>query len=388
MKKKLLQGIDRLDFSILSSKKVALITNHTAVNKNGTSTVELLLANNVLITMIFSLEHGYFPVAQDMETVGHEMRLFNIPLISLYGYDQKSLEPDSRLFEHFDTVIYDIQDIGSRYYTYLQSLTIFMDYLEKSPKQLIILDRINPINGVDFEGVMLEEQYASFVGRFSLLNRHGLTSGELANYYYSLRKYTFPIEVVKVDGWVRDSFFDDYDYPWIPTSPNMPTVDTALIYPGACLLEGTNMSEGRGTTFPFLVAGKRGFNPFTVKEKFDALEIAGLTFMPLEFRPMFQKEEMERCGGVYIHINDRKKLKPFRAFLKILQTLREIDNSRWFFRAKPYEFIENIPAIELLLGCEALVDLFYQKADFVKIEELLCEHEEKYANLIKEFLLY
>jgi len=148
-KKNLLQGIDRIDFDLLKNKKVALITNHTAVNRYGVPTVKILLENGIDVVMIFSLEHGYFPIAQDMEAVEEDPRILNIPLYSLYGENATSLEPELSSFEMFDTVVFDVQDIGSRYYTYVQSLTIFMDFIEANPKELIILDRVNPINGVE-----------------------------------------------------------------------------------------------------------------------------------------------------------------------------------------------------------------------------------------------
>ena len=183
-----------------------------------------------------------------------------------------------------------------------------------------------------------------------MLHRHALTSGEVADYYYKTSNYSFPLYIEKAKGWERDSYFDEYDYPWIPTSPNMPTISTAVIYPGACLLEGTNLSEGRGTTFPFLSLGTPNVDSFKLKDLLDKEKCDGLTLIPLEFRPMFQKEEMQTCGGIYIYINDRYTLQPFRAFIKIINLMRKVSLKDNFFRTKAYEFVDNIPAIELLLG--------------------------------------
>ncbi len=388
MKQPLRQGIDNLDYSLLSGLKIALITNHTAVNREGISTLQILLQNRIAVSLVYSLEHGYFPVAQDMESVGQENRILDVPVISLYGNEVSSLEPDPEYFNRFDAIIYDVQDIGSRYYTYLQSLSIFMDYLEQHPKPLFILDRINPINGIDIEGAILEERYASFVGRFPLIHRHGLTSGELARYYYQMKGMSFPMEIIPITGWCRDSFYDDYDYPWIPTSPNMPTVDTAILYPGGCLLEGTNLSEGRGTTFPFLAIGKAGIDPFRLKDELDRLEIPGLTFMPLEFRPMFQKEAGQRCGGVYIHLADRRPVRPFRAYMQIIQVFRRMVGDHDFFRSQPYEFIREIPAIELLLGHHRLIEMVYRQADFSQIDDFLYGEEQVFHQLRKDSLIY
>ncbi len=382
------QGIDALDFSVLRGKRVALIANHTSVDKNGVSTLQLLLNNGVDVTALFSLEHGYFPVAQDMEPVGEENTLFSVSVYSLYGEDESSLNPDSGLFDLFDTVVYDVQDVGSRYYTYVQSLTIFMDHLEKKPKELIVLDRVNPIGGKQVEGAFIEEPYYSFVGRFPLLHRHGLTSAEIALYFYDTNGYTFPFQIVRAEGWERDSYFDNYDYPWIPTSPNMPTLDTAIVYPGGCLVEGTNLSEGRGTTAPFLLTGASGVDPFDLKNRLDKLELEGVVFTPMEFRPMFQKEKMNRCGGIYLSISDRRKFKPFRCYLAILNTFMQVCGIKDFFRKKAYEFVEDVPAIELLLGEKQLIDMFYRLAPIDEVDDYLSEREDKWRTISEPFHLY
>jgi len=377
MKKKLFQGIDNFDPVILKDRKVALIVNHTSIDKNGTSTIEKMLKTKANVTAVFSLEHGYYPVAQDMESVGSENKILNIPVFSLYGNSADTLSPDRSLFDLFDVVIYDIQDIGSRYYTYIASLAMFMDRLNETPKELIILDRINPIGGKVEGSLLNDEKYKSFVGYFPLLHRHGLTTAEAASYYYKLKKYDFPLKISKVTGWTRDSYLDEYDYPWIPTSPNMPTIDTAILYPGGCLLEGTELSEGRGTSFPFLTAGYPGIEPFRLKKELDSCDIEGIAFIPLEFRPMFQKHSMKRCGGVYISLTDRDKVRPLRAYISIIQVFRKMLGESGFFRAKPYEFIKDIPAIDLLLGNEILINMFRNFADDKEIDSYLkkCEKE-------------
>ena len=388
MKRKLFQGIDLFDVRKIKDLKVALIANHTSIDRLGKSILSIFQEKGVNVTAVFSLEHGFFPVAQDMESVGEENRVLGIPVYSLYGDHESSLRPDTEHFDEFDVVIYDIQDVGSRYYTYLASLAMFMDALEGSNKKLIILDRINPIGG-KIEGSMLQvEKYRSFVGYYPLMHRHGLTSAEFAGYYYKSRKFTFDLEVEKIQGWDRDSYFDEYAYPWIPTSPNMPTVDAAILYPGGCLIEGTELSEGRGTTFPFQVVGRDGVDPFKLKKELDEQNIKGISFEPLEFRPMFQKCAMKRCGGVYITLTDREKVKPLRAYIQIMQVFRKILGDEGFFRTKAYEFIENVPAIELLLGDEKLIDMFYHFADLREIDSYLTECENKAREFFKEFLIY
>ncbi|HSA32093.1 MAG TPA: DUF1343 domain-containing protein [bacterium] len=382
------QGIDRFDPATIGRGKVALIANHTAVDRAGRSTVEVLRDRGVKLSCIFSLEHGFFPVAQDMEAVRKEQKIRNIPVVPLYGDSAASLVPSSDLLDRFDTVLYDVQDIGSRYYTYLQSLSLFMDELSIRPKRLIVLDRLNPIGGDMVEGIPVQERYYSFVGRFPLPHRHGLTTGEAARCYYALKGYSFPFEVVPIEGWRRDSFADEYDLPWIPTSPNMPTLDTAILYPGGCLVEGTNLSEGRGTAFPFRVVGAPGIDPFKVTDELSALGLPGLRFLPLEFRPMFQKEAMKRCGGVYIDITDRRAVRPLRAYIALLSVFRGLLGDEGFFRVKPYEFVTDIPAIELLLGDTCLIDLFYKRAPLDEIDGYLAASEQNWLIARRPFLLY
>jgi len=382
------QGIDRFDRFLVGKERVALIANHTSIDRFGVPTVRILREAGVRLTCLFSLEHGYFPVAQDMEAVGKEQRVIGVPVFSLYGDSPASLTPSTALFDQFDTVIYDVQDIGSRYYTYLQSLTLFMDTLAAEPRRLIVLDRINPINGTTIEGSPLQMRYASFVGRFPLPHRHGLTTGEAARWYYRWKGYSFPFEVVTIEGWRRDTFADGYHLPWVPTSPNMPTIETAILYPGACLVEGTNLSEGRGTAFPFHVVGSPGVDPFVLCERLTTLDLPGVTFLPLEFRPMFQKHTSKRCGGVYLAIVNRTTFRPLRTFIAVIQTFREMLGDEGFFRTKPYEFVSDIPAIDLLLGDERLIALFREKASLSEIDCYLGEAEDRWLADRQQWLLY
>ena len=388
MKKSLLQGIDRFDFSTLAGERVALLTNYTAIDKNGIPLVKKAVDAGVDVTCIFSPEHGFFPVAQDMESVEKHNKIQGIPVYSLYGSTEASLRPDPALFDMFDIVVYDIQDIGSRYYTYLATLAFFMDALQKKQRRLIILDRVNPIGG-EVEGAMLDaENYRSFVGYIPLLHRHGLTTAEIACYYYRLKDFSFPIEVFKVLGLKRSLFYDEYDYPWVPTSPNMPTVDAAVLYPGGCLVEGTTLSEGRGTTMPFNLVGAPGIDPMRAKCGLDELELPGISFIPMEFRPMFQKHSAERCGGVYISVTDRRSVRPLRAFIAILQYFRKVMGDSGFFRDKPYEFIDSVPAVDLLLGDRNLIEMFRKFADPDEIGTYLTAHEEAAKKYFSDFRIY
>lgn len=363
------------------------MVNHTTIDQSGKSIITKAIESGVKPALIYSLEHGFFPVAQDMEAVDEIPSLFNIPIISLYGTSVNTLEPPADTLSQFDTLIYDVQDIGSRYYTYLSSLMMMMPFLEKKQKELIILDRPNPIGGF-VEGARLQPKYRSFVGIADTLQRHGMTSAEVATYYYKKEGFTFPIAVEKLIGWERESYLDEYDYPWIPTSPNMPTIDTAVLYPGGCLVEGTTLSEGRGTTQPFHLIGAPEFDEFILADTLSKLEIPGLQFLPMQFRPAFQKHTNTVCGGLYLTVTNRAKLRPLRAFIALLIAMRSMMKSGTFLRTKPYEFIDDIPAIELLLGHETLIELFTRGASYREIDIFLSSEEKRYKNAIASSLLY
>lgn len=386
--KELSQGIDSFDFTSLAGLNTALISNHTSVDSKGRSIFEYLEKADVSVLKIFSPEHGYFPVAQDMESVKEPPSIRDVPIVSLYGDSYESLNPEAIMLENLDAVIYDVQDVGSRYYTYLSTLFLFMAELERHKIPLIVLDRINPVNGTDVEGAVLEECYYSFVGMAPFVQRHGLTSGEAANFYYKEQNFSFPMHVEKLQNWDRNTFFSDYSIPWIPLSPNMPFSETALIYPGGCLIEGTELSEGRGTTFPFHVAGHPDIDSFSLSKRMSEQNLPGVIFMPLEFRPMFQKHAMKRCGGVCLSVTNKRKFKPLRTFLMIIYECIDILGKRNFFREKPYEFVEAIPAIELLLGNRELISMFYRRASFKEINSFLLEEENAYLKNREAHLLY
>ncbi len=383
----LLCGIDSFPFEELRNKRFALMANHTSVNKSGTNILSVLLQHHVRPTIIYSLEHGFFPVAQDMEAVSETPNLRGIPVVSLYGTGEHSLRPPTDSLELFDILLYDVQDIGSRYYTYLSSLMMMMPFLEERKKELIMLDRPNPIGGF-VEGTPLQTHYRSFVGIAATPQRHGMTSGEIARYYYDDQHFTFSLFVEKLTGWNRNTYLDEYDYPWVPTSPNMPTVDTAVLYPGACLVEGTTLSEGRGTTQPFHLIGAPHYDPFELADQLTALSIPAVRFLPIRFRPAFQKHAATVCGGVYISVSDRHRFRPLRTFFAILTEMRKQHKTESFLREKSYEFVDKIPAIELLLGDIELINLFYQGGTYQEIDALLTNTEQLFEEHRSPFLLY
>ena len=294
-------------------------------------------------------QHGFLGQTQDnmVEWKSYEHPRLHIPVYSLYAEHR---EPTVEMLEGLDVFVMDLQDIGSRYYTFIWTLYLCMRACEKSGTAVVVFDRPNPINGVTTEGPVLDSNYKSFVGMHPIPVRHGRTIGELAKQF---REETFPdcdLSVLPMRNWQRKMWFDQTGLPWVMPSPNMPTLDTALVYPGLCLLEGTNISEGRGTTRPFEIFGA----PFIHAEKFcaelKALKLPGVFFRENYFQPTFHKFAGELCGGAQIHVTDREAFQPFQTGLEIIRMIRKLYPDQFGWKQPPYEYETKKLPIEILLG--------------------------------------
>jgi len=280
-----------------------------------------------------------------------------LPVVSLYGNDEASLRPSEAQLADLDVVLFDIQDIGTRYYTYQATLGFIMEAAGRVDTKVMVLDRPNPLGGVTVEGNLVGKGFESFVGAYPIAVRHGMTVGELARYFIEHVGISCELEVIPCEGWDRHRWFDQLDLPWVYPSPNMPTLDTAVVYPGMCLFEATTLSEGRGTTRPFHLVGAPWIDP----QKFVALTeriaaaagLRGVGFRPAAFVPGFQKHAGEPCRGLEVHVTNRDELHTLLLGLVVLQASYQVDPERFGWRAEPYEFIEDVPAIDLLTGSAA-----------------------------------
>jgi uncharacterized protein YbbC (DUF1343 family) len=270
---------------------------------------------------------------------------------SLYG---KVRKPQPEMLKEIDTLVFDLPDVGARYYTFIWTLGLCMQACVEQQKRIVILDRPNPINGVKVEGPVIDPEFSSFVGMYPIAVRHGMTVGELALLFNDEFGIKCQLEVVKMEGWRRDMWFDDTRLPWVIPSPNMPTLDTATVYPGMCLLEGTNLSEGRGTTRPFEIFGAPWLDPYLLKEKLEREDFSGIFFRSLCFVPTFNKWKDELCRGIQIHVTDRAYFLPFEIALAIVKYSRELhpDSFRW--SAPPYEYEENKLPFNIIAGTDRL----------------------------------
>jgi uncharacterized protein YbbC (DUF1343 family) len=269
--------------------------------------------------------------------------------ISLYGATAESLHPPAGALDGVDVLVVDLQDVGSRYYTYAVTMRYCMQACAAAGVGVMVLDRPNPINGLGMEGPLLGDGFHSFVGGYTVPVRHGLTIGELATLARQ-EGIDVDLEVVKMRGWKRSMWFDQTGLPWVLPSPNMPTLQTACVYPGTCLLEATNLSEGRGTTRPFELIGAPWLDGARLADALARAGLAGVRFRPVSFSPVFQKHAGQQCSGVQLHLTDRTSFRPFLAGLEILRAARTQDKARFGWRTEPYEFVSGIPAIDLLTG--------------------------------------
>ena len=336
-------GIDLLDPRILDGSRVALLANYASRNAKGIASADVLREH---LVRLFAPEHGYWGDTAYLEDVPPE-EYDGLPVESLYGTQSAAqLAPTPEQLRDVDVLVVDLQDVGARYYTYAATLGNCMAVAAQTGTRVIVLDRPNPINGRDVEGnVNLAAPYLTFVGQYPLPIRHGMTIGELAAYINATAVGRCDLEVVKMQGWTRAMWWDDTGLPWTHPSPNMATPETALVYPGACLFEGTNVSEGRGTTHPFELIGA----PWLDERKIAELEIPGARLEPFCFKPAFNKHAGERCRGVFVRVTNRHEFQPVRAYMRLLKAIRDAapDQFRWYDGF--YEYA-NVPAIDALTG--------------------------------------
>ena len=314
-------GIEReLASGSLKGRRIGLVTNPSAVTGAGVPTWKAFLGAGYSVGAFFGPEHGFRGEAQDaVEVAAGEFR--GIPSYSLYG---ARLEPEPRMLDGLDLMVYDIQDVGCRYYTYLYTLAYVMKACEACSLPLAVLDRPDPLGGIEIEGPPIPDADASFVGGYRLPPRYGMTVGEFASY---LKGEFFPkvkLEVLRLEGWKRGMYFDACGLPWVNPSPNIPSLQTAFVYPGTCLMEGTWLSEGRGTTRPFETFGAPYIDGVELQEYLARAGIPGALFAPASFVPAFSKHANASCGGATLFVTDREAFRPFAAGVTILSSLKRL----------------------------------------------------------------
>ncbi|HKD39345.1 MAG TPA: DUF1343 domain-containing protein [Myxococcaceae bacterium] len=386
-------GLDRWvaeGFAAIRGKKVGAIVNPTSVDSRMRHLADLL-ANEprVKLEVLFAPEHGIRGEAQYMVAVDEAKDArTGVPAHSLYGSTVDSLSPKPEWLDGIDALVFDIQDVGSRYYTYVYTMALAMKEAARAGVAFYVLDRPNPIGGTQVEGNLVGERYRSFVGLFALPNRHGMTMGELARYLNAQQQFGAELTVAKCEGWRRAEYWDRTGLQFVPPSPNMPTADTALVYPGMCLCEGTNLSEGRGTCRPFEQFGAPWLDSDAVADQLNKQDLPGVRFRPVTFVPGFDKHAGKVCFGAMIHVIDRQLFRPLLTGIAVIQTARRLGGTRFCWRTDPYEFVADIPAFDLLCGTDQVREGI--ESDW-PLQQLVAGFEDQLAHFLSgrsEYELY
>jgi uncharacterized protein YbbC (DUF1343 family) len=335
----------------LRGLRVGLIANPTTV------TADLVHASLVLkesrafrLVALFGPEHGIWADAQDLvEVEDSRDPATGLPVFSLYG---KTRVPTAEMLSGLEALLFDVQDVGARYYTFIYTMLHALQACAWHRRLLVVLDRPNPLGGTVLEGNVLQPQYLSFVGMHPLPPRHAMTVGELALLFREELGLDAELQVVRMRGWRREMAFEDTGLPWVMPSPNMPTIDTAWVYPGGCLVEGTNLSEGRGTTRPFEMVGAPWLDPWRLARDLEQERLPGVRFRPTYFTPTFQKHAGRLCGGVQVHVTDRRRFAPYLTYLLLIFHARRQDPVRFAWRDPPYEYEHVKRPIDILYGSD------------------------------------
>ncbi len=386
-------GLARLitdDRNLLRGRRVGLLCNPVSVDRDLRHAADLLHADpDWDLVRLFGPEHGVRGTAQDMIAVGEGRDdRTGLPVVSLYGTESDTLRPTREQLQGLDVLVCDLQDIGSRYYTYVWTVAHCLEAAGAAGVEVVVCDRPNPLGGEAVEGGTVRPGFESFVGHHPVANRHGMTLGELIGLYRDARQVDAALTVVPMRGWRRDLLFDACDLPWVQPSPNMPTLDTALVYPGLCLVEGTEISEGRGTTRPFELVGAPYIAPYALAEGLAALSLPGVVFRPAWFEPQFQKCAGESCGGVQLHVTDRRTFRPYLTGVALIATVRRMYPDEFQWRTQAYEFVSDRPAFDLLTGNEAVRHLIDEDADLPDLRASWQDEEDAFAAERARYLLY
>ncbi|MFH0959690.1 MAG: DUF1343 domain-containing protein [Pseudomonadota bacterium] len=339
------------------------------------------------LTTLFGPQHGVGATEQDnmIETDNSFHRHLGLPIFSLYSSTRR---PTPTMLENVDAMLVDIQDVGTRVYTFCSTIAYVMDVCASLGKPVIILDRPNPINGRDVEGNCLDPQYGSFVGLYPIPMRHGMTVGELMSYYNEQLPRKCELAVVKMKGWDRNDFFEDTQLPWAFPSPNMPTIDTAIVYPGQVILEGTNISEGRGTARPFEMFGAPFLNPEKILKDVHRESLVGAALRIVEFTPVFNKWSSKRCLGFQIHVTDRNSYRPYRASLSLLEAMIRNSHEDFKWSQAPYEYVFDKAPVDVIAGNGDIRKSLEEGVSVFDMEKEWEDDLKKFSEARKAFLLY
>ena len=384
-------GIERLLQShreLVAGQRVGLVCNPASVDAKLRHSADRLFEDpEIRLTAIFGPQHGFRSDLQDnmIETPHGKDSRRNVPVFSLYS---ETREPTADMLRDLDVLVIDLQDVGTRVYTYVYTMANCMRAAARHGVRVVVCDRPNPVGGDAIEGATLQPQWTSFVGQFPIPLRHGMTIGELARLFNETFGLGATLDVVPLEGWRRSMYFDETRLPWVIPSPNIPTLDTAVVYPGAVLFEGTMLSEGRGTTRPFELIGAPWIDGDRLSDAMNARELPGVHFRSVFFEPTFQKHARETCGGCQPHVTDRQAFLPVRTAVELIEEFRKQNPSRFAWRQPPYEYELEKQPIDLLYGNDRLRATIDNGQDMNALVASWRLEEDAFRRLREPFLLY
>lgn len=373
----------------LNAARAGLLVHPASVNAKLVSATTLFFRSKKCeVKALFGPQHGIFGETQDnmVEWKGFRDKSTGIPVHSLYGRTRK---PEPAMLKDIDVMIIDLQDVGSRYYTFIWTLENSLQACSETNKSVVILDRPNPIGGAHSEGPVLDMAFASFVGQRPLPVRHGMTIGEISAYLRNKFYPSLDLHVIPLQGWERKMWFDDTGLPWVIPSPNMPTLDTATVYPGMCLLEGTNLSEGRGTSRPFEIFGAPYVKPEILLKRLGEFRLPGIVFRPLHYQPTFQKYSGILCGGAQLHVTKREKFSPFKTGVAIIKAVHDLYPEYFQWKRPPYEYEREKLPVDILAGTDRLRKDIEEGVSLEHMEAWWKEQCQEFQRKVrKKYLIY
>jgi uncharacterized protein YbbC (DUF1343 family) len=374
--------------NLLKGLRIGLICNQASVDHRFRHAADLFFEHSDLdLVALFGPQHGIRGDVQDnmIETAHSIDNLTGLPIYSLYS---ETREPTSEMLSGLDALVFDLQDVGCRVYTFIYTMANAMKACARYNKKMFVLDRPNPIGGVAIEGNLLEKGHESFVGMYPIPMRHGLTVGELAKFFNREFGIGCELEVVTMENWAREDYFDETDAPWVMPSPNMPTVDTTVVFPATVYFEGTQVSEGRGTTRPFEIIGAPYISSNEYSEALNSLELSGVTFRAVEFLPTFQKHAQTLCGGVFVHVTDREAFEPVITGVAMIKTVFDLYPKDFKWKNPPYEYVFDRNPFDVIAGTSKLREAFEQGIELREIKKSWESDVEEFRQKSREYFLY
>jgi uncharacterized protein YbbC (DUF1343 family) len=372
----------------LKGHRIGLVCNQASVLPDLRHAADVFFEHpEINLTTLFGPQHGIRGDVQDnmIETDHVVDPHTGLWIYSLYS---ETREPTEKMLENVDTIVFDLQDVGCRIYTFVYTMANCMRAAKKFGKRVLVCDRPNPINGIAVEGNVTEKEFTSFVGQFEIPTRHGMTTGELAKLFNEHFGIGCDLEVIPMDGWRRDMWFEDTGLPWVMPSPNIPTVDTCVVFPATVHVEGTEMSEGRGTTRVFELNGAPYIDPWAWVAELEKYNFTGVTFRQTYFQPTFQKHARVTCGGLQIHVANRETFTPVIVGIAMIKTAYELyaDQFKWKQEAYEYEFEKN--PFDVVSGTDSIRKAIEAGASLKEIENSWAERSDEFAGIREEYLIY